>query len=90
MTEEPERLPPPPFWRTRYCAFTVMARAERRFISPEMILSVLNRPVRRAVQDNGRVRYWGPISTTGDYLSVITLADGETVHTYYIDEDFRP
>ncbi len=88
--EEPERLPPPPFWRTRYCAFEVMARAERRAITADMIVSVLDRPTRRMVQDNGRVRYWGLIHDLGNYLSVITLADGETVHTYYIDEDFAP
>ena len=88
--EEPERLPPPPFWRTRYCAFEVMARAERRTISPDMILSVLASPARKMAQANGRVRCWGLIRDVGSYLSVITLADGETVHTYYFDEDFRP
>jgi hypothetical protein len=53
--DEPERLPPPPFWRTHYCAFEVMARAERRAVTPDMIISVLDRPTRRVVQDNGRV-----------------------------------
>ena len=67
-----------------------MARAERRRIMPEMILSVLNRPARRHIQSNGRVRYWGFVQDLGDYLNVITLSDGETVHTYYVDEDFRP
>lgn len=91
MTDEnTTRLAPPPFWRTRYCAFEVMARAERRFITPDMINAVLANPVRKLAQTNGRVRYWGLIKALGCYLSVITLADGETVHTYYIDEDFRP
>jgi hypothetical protein len=67
-----------------------MARAERRVITPAMIVGVLDRPARRVVQDNGRVRYWGLIRDLGSYLSIITLADGETVHTYYIDEDFAP
>jgi hypothetical protein len=67
-----------------------MARAERRAISPEMIVSVLQLPTRRVIQPNGRVRYWGLIRDLGAYLSVITLADGETVHTYYVDEDFKP
>jgi hypothetical protein len=66
-----------------------MARAERRRITPDMILSVLNRPARRTVQPNGRVRYWGLIRELGAYVSVITLSDGETVHTYYVDEDFK-
>ncbi len=88
--DEPERLPPPPFWRTRYCAFEVMARAERRFITPDMIVSVLDRPARKRAQSNGRVRYWGLIRGLGAYPSVITLADGMTVYTYYLDEDYKP
>jgi len=36
------------------------------------------------------VRHWGLIRDLGNYLRVITLADGETVHSYYIDEDFAP
>ncbi len=43
---EPPRLPPPPFWRTRYFANSVMARPDRRIIEPGMILSVLVRPYR--------------------------------------------
>lgn len=87
---EPESFPPPPFWRTRYCAFEVMARADRRAITPDMIIAVLEKPVRRLVQPNGRVRYWGLARELGGYLSVITLGDGHTVHTYYVDEEFRP
>jgi hypothetical protein len=30
------------------------------------------------------------VDDLGSYLTVITLEDGETVHTYYVDEDFRP
>lgn len=90
MTGEPERFPPPLFYRTRYCAFEVMARAERRFITPDMVVAVLDNPVKRLVQPNGRVRYWGLVREIGGYLSVVTLADGETVHTYYVDEEFRP
>jgi hypothetical protein len=90
MADEPVSFPPPPFWRTRYCAFEVMGRAERRFIEPEMIVTVLDKPVKRVAQPNGRVRYWGLVRELGGYLSVITLADGKTVHTYYVDEDFQP
>jgi hypothetical protein len=76
MPDQPERFPPPPFWRTRHCALDVMARAERRYITPDMVLSVLDRPARRIVQPNGRIRHWGLIRDQGGHLSVITLADG--------------
>jgi len=47
---EPERLPPPPFWRTRYFALTVMAKADRRWIDPIDILQTLSQPLRRERQ----------------------------------------
>lgn len=90
MTVEPERLPPPPFWRTRYFALTVMARPDRRGIEPGMISSVLNRPVRKEQESNGRVRFWGYVHERGHWLRVVTLADGETVHNAMFDRDFTP
>jgi len=44
---DPPRLPPPPFWRTRYFALTVMAKADRQWIDPLDVLQVLRQPVRR-------------------------------------------
>ncbi len=87
---EPERLPPPPFWRTRYFALSVMARWDRRMIDPIMILSVLNGPVRREREPSGRLRRWGYIPELGHWLRVVTLEDGETVHNAMLDRDFQP
>ena len=84
---EPERLPPPPFWRMRYFALSVMARPDRRGIEPGMILSVLHRPTREA---SGRVRFWGYIEGRSQWLRVVTLEDGETVHNAMFDRDFTP
>lgn len=87
---EPERLPPPPFWRTRYFALSVMARPDRRMIDPIMIICVLNAPFRKERESNGRVRYWGWIADLGHWLRVVTLEDGETVHNAMLDRDFLP
>src|SRR5438552_1378436 len=54
---EPERLPPPPFWRTRYFAFDIMAR--RDYLDPIEIQRIIRRPERRQVQADGRIRLWG-------------------------------
>jgi hypothetical protein len=85
---DPGRLPPPPFWRTRYFALTVMAKADRRWIDPLDILYALRHSVRRERQADGRIRYWAYISRLGTYIRVITLADGETVHNAFKDNDF--
>jgi hypothetical protein len=87
---EPERLPPPPFWRTRYFALSVMARPDRRMIDPIMIISVLNAPFRKEREPSGRFRRWGYISELGHWLRVVTLEDGQTVHNAMLDRDFQP
>ena len=45
---DPERLPPPPFWRTRYFAFDVLPR--RPYLDPLDIKRILARPDRKLVQ----------------------------------------
>jgi hypothetical protein len=86
--DDPERLPPPPFWRTRYFALTVMAKADRRWIDPAEIARTLAQPLHRERQADGRVRYWAYIPRLQSYIRVVTLADGETVHNVFKDSDF--
>ena len=87
-TQEPGRLPPPPFWRTRYFAFDVLPRR------PELdlieIRQVVARPERRVIQRDGRIRLYGFSASLGCYLRVVLLSDGETVHNAFPDEDFVP
>ncbi len=85
---DPERLPPPPFWRTRYFAMTVMAKADRRWIVPAEISRILADPIRKERQSDGRVRFWGYIPRLKTYIRVVTLPDGETVHNVFKDSDF--
>jgi hypothetical protein len=55
--DEPERLPPPPFWRTRYFALDVLPR--RPELDPIEIRRVISQPERRVVQQDGRIRLYG-------------------------------
>ncbi|HEX4079611.1 MAG TPA: hypothetical protein VHX61_12150 [Rhizomicrobium sp.] len=59
MTDEdaPERLPPPPFWRTRYFAFDVLPR--RPELDPLDIRRIISQPERRIIQRDGRIRLYG-------------------------------
>jgi hypothetical protein len=90
MPEDPTRLPPPPFWRTRYFALVVMAKPERRDIDPTDIRQALERPIKQTYQADGRVRHWIWVPSRARYLRVVTLADGETVHNAFYDRDFKP
>jgi len=85
---EPERLPPPPFWRTRYFAFDVMPR--RPDIDPIEIRRIIARPEARTTQPDGRIRLYGHSETLGCALRVVLLSDGETVHNAFPDESYPP
>ena len=88
MTNDPERLPPPPFWRTRYFAFDVLPR--RPELDLVEIRRVITQPERRIVQSDGRIRLHGFSASLDRYLRVVLLSDGETVHNAFPDDGFVP
>jgi hypothetical protein len=54
---------------------------------------VLADQLRREVQDDGRIRFWGRVQRPGEplprILRVVTLADGITVHNAFFERNFR-
>lgn len=76
---------------TRY--FQEQVLRKRPYIQLQWCLDVVARPLRREIQDDGRVRLWGPIVVEGEdrprYLRVVTLEDGETIHNAFFDRNFR-
>jgi len=76
---------------TRY--FDEQVLRKRPYIERQWCVEVIAHPIRREVQTDGRVRFWGIVARPGDaeprYLRVITLADGETVHNAFFDRGFR-
>jgi hypothetical protein len=61
----------------------------RPYIRREWCERALSDPVRVEVQPNGRIRHWVYIIELEKYLRVVTLPDGETVHTAFPDRRFR-
>ena len=76
---------------TRYFEEQVLRR--RPYIQREWCEKVLAAPLRREVQGDGRIRFWGRIAVGGETrprsLRVVTLEDGETVHNAFFDRNFR-
>ena len=66
---------------------------KRPYIDREWCQQVLASPIRREVQTDGRIRFWGRIQqasqTRPRFLRVVTLEDGETVHNAFFDRNFR-
>lgn len=76
---------------TRY--FEEQVLRKRPYIRREWCQQVLTAPIRRQVQADGRIRFWGKINPEGAsaprVLRVVTLDDGETVHNAFFDRNFR-
>ena len=76
---------------TRY--FEEQVLRKRSYIQREWCERVLSAPIRQELQMDGRIRYWGRISLSGEvrprFLRVVTLDDGETVHNAFFDRNFR-
>lgn len=73
---------------TRY--FEEQVLRKRTYIRREWCERILASPLRREVQPDGRIRYWGAVpELAGRVLRVITLEDGETIHNAFPDRDYR-
>lgn len=73
---------------TRYFEGQVLRK--RPYIKRDWCESIIRNPVKRQVQPNGRVRFWGfPAEWDGRALRVVTLEDGETVHNAFPDRNFK-
>lgn len=76
---------------TRYFAEQVLRK--RPYISVEQCASVLDTSLRRVIQSDGRIRWWGRVVDVRDGVSrvlrVITLDDGETIHNAFFDRGYR-
>ena len=75
---------------TRYLEEQVLRK--RPYIQRDWCRDVVASPIRRQVQTDGRIRFWGRIVVPGEdrprFLRVVTLADGETIHNAFFDRNF--
>ncbi len=75
---------------TRY--FVEQVLRKRPYLSAEMCIAVITNPVQRLVQQDGRIRFWGPAYLLNEaderILRVVTLEDGETIHNAFFDRNF--
>jgi len=66
------------------------SQPDRAEIKNAWIQQVIQYPLRRESQLDGRIRLWGRIEEAGArFLRVVLLEDGETVHNAFFDRRFR-
>lgn len=70
---------------------TTRLRPDRACIDLAWVERVIAFPVKRVVQEDGRIRLWAPIpEADGRMLRVVLLPDGETIHNAFFDRGFNP
>lgn len=62
---------------------------KRPYIQREWCQRTIENPLKKEIQENGRIRYWQYISELDKYLRVVTLDDGETIHNAFPDRNFK-
>ena len=73
---------------TRY--FEEQVLRKRSYIKREWCETIVQNPLAREVQPDGRIRFWGAVSDLGGRMfRVVTLEDGETIHNAFFDRSFR-
>ena len=79
-----------PVKTTRY--FEEQVLRKRPYIERAWCEAVIASPLRREMQPDGRIRFWGEVQLVGEtaprVLRVVTLEDGETVHNAFFDRNF--
>lgn len=65
-------------------------RRKRLYLKDEWIELALAKPDEKMLQPNGRISYYKYIAELDKFLRVVTLEDGETVHTVYPDRNYKP
>ena len=69
---------------TRY--FEEQVLAKRPYIKREWCQRAIQKPARKEIQVDGRIRYWIYIAKINKYLRVVTLEDGETIHIVILNK----
>ena len=76
---------------TRY--FDEQVLRKRPYLTIDLCLGVIAKPVRTEIQDDGRVRHWGKVTLPNEdrprILRVVTLEDRTTIHNAFVDCTFR-
>ncbi|HEX5257511.1 MAG TPA: hypothetical protein VFW35_01880 [Sphingomicrobium sp.] len=76
---------------TRY--FEEQVLRKRPYIRREWCVEAIADPIRRQVQDDGRIRFWREVELPRQdaryVLRVVMLEDGETVHNAFFDRNFH-
>ena len=73
---------------TEYFKYT-RSRPDKIGIKDEWIQQAIENPVEEQIQTDGRIRRWVWIPSENEFLRVVLLEDGKTVHNAFLDRSFK-
>jgi hypothetical protein len=74
---------------TRYFDFR-RTMPDRAQIRDAWIEAIVQQPIKKEYQKDGRIKIWGKVPEAGGkYLRIILLEDGKTVHNAFFDRNFK-
>ncbi|MEP7169218.1 MAG: hypothetical protein ABI855_07590 [Bacteroidota bacterium] len=62
---------------------------KRKYLNIEMCVKVINNPLKKETQEDGRTRYWGFVPEIDKIIRVVVLEDGETIHNAFMDRSYK-
>lgn len=62
---------------------------KRDYLKIEWCVQIVEYPIRKEIQEDGRIRHWGYVKEIDKFLRVVTLEDGITIHNAFPDRNFR-
>ena len=62
---------------------------KRPYIKLEWCEKALIAPIKKEIQQDGRIRQWIFIEEYQKFLRVVTLEDGNTIHNAFFDRNFN-
>ncbi len=68
--------------------FRNIVQPKRPYVTKALCRDAIAHAVRREVQSDGRIRYWGRVGEC--WLRAVVLEDGETLHNAFYDRRFKP
>jgi hypothetical protein len=69
--------------------FIVDVFPKRPYLTPELLAQIIRHPLKKEIQEDGKIKVWGFSSEHNKYVRIILLDDKETIHTAFFDRNFK-
>ena len=62
---------------------------KRPYLTEELLTEIIYNPLKKEIQEDGKIKIWGFSSKFNKIVRIILLEDEETIHTAFFDRNFK-